>query len=446
MSSKRSKIAVVGIFSVMLSAAGLTGCGGGGGGGSASAGNGGVVSNGDGSWLQFTTDGDDVTVFPGATGSFGVQATSSKTIAETLNAVITDKSGNVDPNISLTAMPGGYTYSALIKTKAGLAPGVHTGTLEVVLCYDAPTKCSRPVEGSPWQVPYKITVMAPGDLHYRYWTPVNQNQPFTGGMDIGSIGSTLVVPSMGSDFTNGVHTLVSETWLSRNDGVTWESLAAPGPTVPTIAYALAGDGTALYLSGGINGAVSGSGDTNAVWKFTGTQWQQKTAAAEFSPRSRHVMVKFGASLYLMGGASNKQPLNDVWTSSDDGAHWTQLPALPKAMGTPTCAVNWRGSMVLIGDTVMTSGDGRNWAEHKVASTKFPFRSMQCGVLNDRLFVNPTDGYSGNAYSTADLQKWQPEVGRPGNPFNVAGMPTVNGHLFSLTGEDTSQRTVYRTEP
>ncbi|USX16401.1 hypothetical protein NHH88_11670 [Oxalobacteraceae bacterium OTU3CAMAD1] len=376
-------------------------------------------------------------MFPGQTTNFTINALSSKTFSDVINGVITDKTGVVDANVTLSSSPPA-NYWARLQTRAGLTPGLHTGAFELKLCYDAPTVCQRPVEGSPWQLPYKITVLAQSDLHYGYWEAATEG-PFSGGLGLGNLGNTLVVPSI--EYFDG-----PSTWLSTSDGSTWEKLPADGRTVPTFGHALGGDGATLYMSGGRDNATTGFPYTNAVWKFNGSRWQQQTPAAEFSPRAQHVMLKLGADLYVMGGKKDDVALTDIWKSSDDGIHWRQLSRLPAAMGRPTCAVNWRGSLLVIGDTVMTSPDGQNWTARKTYPGNFPVRSTQCAVMNDRLFVNPSDGYGGVTYSTTDLQTWQPEVERASNPFDVPGMVVVNGRLVVVMGDGTSQRTVMRTTP
>lgn len=411
----------------------LAGCGGGGGGGGGKNGQTDAGVGSDGGWLTFQPTVSEIAVFPGQATSFTINATSSKTFSEVLNGVITDKNGVVDANVQLSASAANYW--ARLQTKAGLTPGLHTGAFELKLCYDAPTVCQRPVQGSPWQVPYKITVLTPGDLHYARWE-VATEAPFSTGIGLGNLGNTLVAPAIDYDGP--------ATWISTTDGSTWERLPADGRAVRTAGHAVGGDGATLYMSGGRDRGTTGSPYTNAVWKFTGTGWRQQTPAAEFSPREQHVMLKLGADLYVMGGKKDDAALTDIWKSSDDGAHWRQLSRLPAALGRPTCAVNWRGAILLIGDTLMTSTDGQNWTERKTYPGNFPLRSTQCAVMNDRLFVNPSDGYGGVTYSSVDLQTWQPEVERASNPFDVPGMVVVNGRLVVIMGEGTSQRSVMRT--
>lgn len=97
---------------------------------------------------------------------------------------------------------------------------------------------------------------------------------------------------------------------------------------------------------------------NDIWMSTnGQTWTLLKLHASWTPRGEHSMVIMKSMLYILGGrtgdsqnSSDRDLLNDVWTSSD-GASWTQLtnsaPWSPRAKQTV---------VMLPGSTDTTSGD------------------------------------------------------------------------------------------
>lgn len=130
----------------------LSACGGGGG-GSSGGGAGGV----DNSWLSFSPTTSEVTAYAGESASFTITATSSKVIEGAFNVGVIDSRGVITPEINL-GNPAALTYTAGLNVATTLAAGTYEGRFEVRLCRDVPTTCAQPIAGSPWQVPYKITV------------------------------------------------------------------------------------------------------------------------------------------------------------------------------------------------------------------------------------------------------------------------------------------------
>ena len=64
----------------------------------------------------------------------------------------------VQSPISIALNPGG-TYTVTLKPLSTLAPSHLTGTLALSLCYDA--ACTKPAPGSPVNLPYDLTIVAP---------------------------------------------------------------------------------------------------------------------------------------------------------------------------------------------------------------------------------------------------------------------------------------------
>jgi len=134
-----------------LAAWGLSACGGG------------DVGSSDNSWLVFTPSSINVTSNVGESQAVNVRATSSKTIAETINIGIIDGKGVITTDIVVNAISA-TEYVATLRISPLLAPGTYTGAIEVRICLDDPIVCQKPVDGSPWQVPYTILINSGTDL------------------------------------------------------------------------------------------------------------------------------------------------------------------------------------------------------------------------------------------------------------------------------------------
>ena len=426
--------------------AGLAGCGGGGGGGGGAGfapvngGNGGSTS---GSWLSFSPSTVDLSVFPNTSTPFAVTATSTRTIAEPINVAIIDSKGVITPNAKVT-MASALSYVASMSTNPNLAPGTYTGNFEVRLCYDAPLTCARPVEGSPWQLPYKIRVIDPASLSYRQWEAAQTTPGFLDNFALAERNGQPVV------VTAGFYTQVMETWVTADVGNSWTKVATNSPTPLRRFFALAGDGNAVYMTGGQTITAPAGQFQNDVWKFDGTTWVKAAAGVPYPARDKHVMAKVGSTLFVVGGRNAANTLlRDVWASYDDGIQWVQVSAaLPVAVGVPTCALNWQNTLLVIGEKVATSSDGANWTVHPGTPSTFPRYSTQCAVMNGKLFVNSTDvtNISRDVASTADLVNWQIEPPLGFRSGYAPGMVAIGGRLVITTGQGSSQRTTFRTVP
>ncbi|MDN8617138.1 hypothetical protein [Variovorax ginsengisoli] len=398
-----------------------------------------------GAWLSFKPAIVDLTVFPQTSTPFSVAAVSSRSIAQTVNIAIIDTKGVITPNVKISG--GGLQYVASMSTNPDLVPGSYSGSFEVRVCYDAnPLVCTQPVEGSPWQLPYKIRVLDPAEFSYASWeevpiTPSFRDKLFTSSMALSVYdGKPLLVLANGT-------TGVMETYISPDFGTKWSLQAIPGPTPLTSRFALSSDGAAVYLSGGSYPY------RNHVWKFDGVAWQRQTASAEFPARERHLMAKVGTTLFMAGGSNGGvSPLRDLWTSTDEGITWSKrTDSLPAALGVVTCALNWRGSLLLIGDAVATSPDGVQWTVQSGYPVNFPKRSRYCAVLNDKLIIATNGqtltelGRPVQSMSTTDLVNWHLEPNRSRiSDIEVPNMVAVDGRLLMFAGQSTSELTLYRT--
>ncbi len=433
----------------------MSACGGSGGSDGGGAGSNGVKNN---SWLHFSPATVDVVTIVDVSRSFFVDINSDKQIAKKFNAVVIDGKGVIAPDIIFSAHSDLY-YTASLRTSPKLLPGTYLGEFEVRLCYDDPTICGQPVDGSPWHIPYKIKVLGKSEIHYSRWDVINRSAGFINNFSLGIVGKNLIT------IESGLYSGVMETWISEEAGGGWRNLNITGPNPRVRDFAITGNGDAIYFSGGV---VTSPGDvnygkySNSVWKYDGSTWELKNAAAGFSGRDQHVMVKIGNGLFVIGGRNESGYLTDVWKSTDDGASWTKVAdSLPFgfrfALRTYVCAVNWNNSIALFGTKLgggilITSSDGINWTErlgYSAYAANFRLGSgvRHCGMHEGRLFLNPPNSGDMSA-STADLENWQPELARYWGvgDFDAPGMVSVNGHLFVLTGVGTSERQTLRTVP
>jgi hypothetical protein len=420
---------------------------------------------GDGSWLTFSPPSVSQVAYPPSVSaarrmgaSFSIKATSSKTFAETLNVAIVDPVGILSPAIQITG--SGTTYTASMSTRVDLPPGLHEGSLEIRLCYDAATVCARQVDGSPWRIPYSILVIDDAAYSFSRWATANATVPFDGS-GLASIGSTLFALAPASATS-------MDTWQSTDEGATWNR-AASGPPVRMRDFALASDGSAIFVSGGelLDGSGNPTGTySSRVYRFDGSSWQVKTDAAPFAGRRSHGMVRLGGDLYVLGGNTATASLPDAWKSSDDGATWTRLADLPAGARQVNCAAVWNGSIAVVkrvaapwclpvsgswcatGPALWTSADGATWQVRPGYAAHYLVSATHCTAVGGRLFVYGTGGgpaNGGGLVSSSDLDTWRYEP-MASYGETTPGMPAVNGKLFLLLGSGTTFRPAIRTEP
>jgi hypothetical protein len=79
-------------------------------------------------------------------------------VTQPVFAVVMDSYGQISPYVSVNAVDGSTNqFEVQISALSSRQVGQQSGTLELRLCYDDPLICTRPVSGSPWAIPYKIT-------------------------------------------------------------------------------------------------------------------------------------------------------------------------------------------------------------------------------------------------------------------------------------------------
>lgn len=116
------------------------------------------VNSAEGAWLTFSPAAVDVTQYQGDTRpEITITGTSTKVIEGVFNVAIIDTKGVLQPGFWL-GRPSLMQYSVGLYTAASLPIGTHTTNLEVRMCRDDPKVCNTPISGSPWYVPFKVTI------------------------------------------------------------------------------------------------------------------------------------------------------------------------------------------------------------------------------------------------------------------------------------------------
>lgn len=133
----------------------LAGCGGGGG----DDGGSGPAPSATPYTLTFAPATLELTAPAGTSYLMAVDAQIDRPIPEAVNVAIIDRAGVLRPSISVTAVSQ-TRYRANLTTASTLAQGDHSGSLEVRICRDDPITCAAPIPGSPWQLPFRFTIMA----------------------------------------------------------------------------------------------------------------------------------------------------------------------------------------------------------------------------------------------------------------------------------------------
>ncbi len=126
----------------------VTACGGGNGGG--------------GPWLTFSPSTIVATVEQGQSGQAAVTATAHSVPDVYINAglIFDADAATVFQDWRVYVSEDQMSYTLVLDTRPGLAAGTYEGLIEVRVCqdYDPTVSCNRPYGGSPWHVPYRITV------------------------------------------------------------------------------------------------------------------------------------------------------------------------------------------------------------------------------------------------------------------------------------------------
>ena len=174
-------------------------------------------------------------------------------------------------------------------------------------------------DGIHWELANDHVPWAPRVLHYtlsfdgRIWVMGGQTIP---------------------NFADADEVFHNDAW-SSDDGVNWTQVTEHAPWVPRgmIGGAVVHDNRMWILGGGTydTPATPMRNFYNDVWSSDdGTNWEQHTAHAPWTPRQYHEVAAFDNHLWVLEGyAAESGNRRDVWYSPD-GVNWTELPDTPWA--------------------------------------------------------------------------------------------------------------------
>ena len=220
-----------------------------------------------------------------------------------------------------------------------------------------------------------------------------------------------------------------DVWSSA-DGKDWQLVHQPAPWIHSDFPMTVAHADRMWLMGGwFNGRLPGHSASNRVWSSVdGIDWQQVTAAAEWSPRMAAALVEFKGRLFLLGGTENyyfgnqDSLQNDVWASID-GRQWQLVTK--HAAWSPRAyhqAAVHDGKIYLFGggnyvpeyhakNDVWCSEDGEHWTQASAAAPWHPRLWFSSAVYREHLWViggwsnNPAKNWNDVWYSK-DGQEWK----------------------------------------
>ncbi len=298
-------------------------------------------------------------------------------------------------------LPPGLTMNASNGFVSGVptTSGVYNGTIGIST--SSSDKSGNTVGGN-----FSYTVIKPA-----VWSNLASTTGMPGGItSVQNMGGVLYAVSSALVGTN----YVPQVWTSVNQGSSWTNTNAPSPLAggSLRAYAVANDGSRLYLMGGI---VSSSGATtatysNAVYSITAASlatssptWVTATTAAfGTAPRAFAAATFMGGALYVTGGqvpsGSTAVIDNAVFRSTNQGASWTSVAGIAGPTQNGHCLTNDGSTLYSIGGSnslFASTNNGVSWTQR---STGFLAGStgVACAVAGSTLYA------TGGSSSTSDF--------------------------------------------
>ena len=195
-----------------------------------------------------------------------------------------------------------------------------------------------------------------------------------------------------------------DVWSSPN-GKTWTLVEPNAPWKHSdLSMSVTFRDRMWFMGGWYNGRLPGHSASNMVWSSTdGSQWEQTTDNAGWSPRLAAALVIHDDKMWMLGGTENyyfgdqKSLKNDVWSSSD-GKEWTL--ATDDADWAPRAyhqAAVLNGRIYVLGggnyvpeyqafNDVWSSADGINWRQETDAAPWSPRLWFSSAVYRDHIWV------------------------------------------------------------
>ncbi len=109
--------------------------------------------------LTFAPAALTATIAGGRSATFTLELTADRAIVELFNFGVVDPVGVLLPGLSLVPVSSSK-YSVAVHTAPTLSLGVHSGAIQIRFCLDSPAVCAMPLPGSPWALPYQLTIVS----------------------------------------------------------------------------------------------------------------------------------------------------------------------------------------------------------------------------------------------------------------------------------------------
>ncbi|MFT5465620.1 MAG: hypothetical protein ACI8UO_000715 [Verrucomicrobiales bacterium] len=161
------------------------------------------------------------------------------------------------------------------------------------------------------------------------------------------------------------HSASNQVWEST-DGSNWDQITDNAGWSPRIAGGLVVFKDKLWLLGGTENYYFGDQNSlkNDVWSSVdGKTWKLETEHAGWSPRAYQQAVVLNDKIYVIAGGNyvpEYSAKNDVW-SSEDGVNWTQeTEAAPFSPRIWFSSVVYRDHIWVLGG--WSNNPGQNWAD------------------------------------------------------------------------------------
>ena len=295
--------------------------------------------------------------------------------------------------------------------------------------------------------------------HAALWTP-----RYGAGLVELSQGALLLIGGIDSGY-------LADVWRSDDEGLTWEAVTLTGAADFTGRFhaatvAMPGD-KVLVMGGQADGTF-----LSDVWQGTigGSVWNRMATTAEWGLRARHSAVYLpnsDSTVLVAGGQVGSVGLNDVWSSTDFGATWSEVSS----------AADWAprirfgmvafqdGAVLIAGGYVNGTGVNDVWRStatgnfadyDNLAAAPWPKREgMAMEVFNDIVVVAGGRSIAGTVengmfsdvwVSETRGESWHLATAIPGwaARYWSASTVTLTGNLIIAGGRGQSRSDVWRS--
>jgi len=277
------------------------------------------------------------------------------------------------------------------------------------------------------------------------WTETTAAAPWGGA----SYPTIVSLPDNSFVFCGGYHNGGGGVWRTTDNGINWTCMtSSPEYQVRGSIYedmwTSLPDGSIVLAGGYVSYAV---GAKNDVWRSTdkGAHWTCRTSNAQFRKITSHRMVSLSDnSILLLGGfywAAPTGPSKDVWKSTDLGANWTSLTSSIdfNAMGMERVVVLPDDTLVMAtwnsGKVYESTNEGVTWTEIESFNGSNAGGFGMAYISGDGILIQGgydySDSVNGFVYKLAD------DAGISGNAPITRAVPGDIYNIGGISGDPTT---------